>query len=131
MKFSTFLLVVIVGFLTSSMYAQKTIWLDKNLKKTDLKNAIYYKIGNKIEGEVSFFYKSRTIFRRVDFSDGKENGKFSEFYKTGELKETGKYKNGLREGNWKTYYKTGKIKKKGKYSNGNKVGIWKVFYKND
>lgn len=131
MKTSTLFLLLVVGFLSSSIYAQKTIWLDKNLKKTDYNNAVYYKLTDKIEGEVTYFYKNRTIFRKVFFVDGKEDGKFSEYYKTGELKETGKYKKGLREGNWKMYYKSGKIKKKGKYNNGEKVGIWKVFYKND
>lgn len=131
MKKLTLIILVILGFLSISFTPQETVWLDQNLKETSQNKAIYYKIGKKLEGEVSYFYKKRTIFRKVFFVDGKLEGVFSEYYNTGELMEAGKYKNGVREGNWKTYYKNGKIKEKGKYKNGDKVGVWKIFYKND
>mgnify|MGYP000745968927 CR=1 FL=1 len=130
MKKTTIILLLLVGFLSISSTAQETIWLDKDLKKTNQFRASYYKIGNVDEGEVSLFYKSRTIFRKVFYSEGSLNGKFLEYFNTGELKEIGKYENGLREGVWKTFYKSGKIKERGKYKNGDKVGIWKTFYKN-
>lgn len=131
MKKSSLTLLMILGFLSISFTTQETIWLDKNLKETSQDKATYYKIGKTLEGNVSYFYKSRTVYRKVFYVDGKLEGIFSEFYETGELREVGKYKNGLREGNWKEFYKTGKILKKGRYNKGEKVGIWKVFYKND
>ena len=131
MKKSSLILLMILGFLSVSFTSQETIWLDKNLNKTSQEKAVYYKLGSKLDGAVSYFYKSRTVYRKVFFVNGKLNGVFNEYYKTGELKEVGKYKNGLREGNWREFYKTGKIKKRGRYSKGEKVGIWKVFYKND
>ena len=131
MKKSIFILVMILGFLTVSFTSQETIWLDENLKTSTQDKAIYYKVGHKLEGEVSFFYKGRTIYRKVFFVDGKMEGNFAEYYNTGELRTSGKYKNGQKIGNWKTYYKNGKIKEKGRYNNGDKVGIWKIFYKND
>lgn len=130
MKKSTFILLLLVGFLTTSAIAQETIWLDQNLNKTSQSEARYYRIGNTKDGEVSFFYKNKTIYRKVFFSKGTLNGKFLEYYNSGELKVIGKYENGLKEGIWKTYYKSGKIKERGKYKNGDKVGIWKTFYKN-
>lgn len=129
MKKSILLLFVILGCLSIS--AQEIIWLDANLEKTSQEKASFYKVGEKSEGEISIYYKKRTVFRVIDLKKGKPNGKFSEFYETGELKETGFYVNGLRDGIWKEFYKGGKIKSKGKYTKGEKVGIWKVFYKND
>ncbi len=131
MKNFVLIITMIIGFLSTSITAQKTIWLDQNLKETTLKEAIYYKLGNQLEGKVSYYFKNKSVYRKVFFVDTKLEGKYSEFYNSGELKETGKYKNGLRTGNWKEYYKTGKIKKRGRYNAGDKVGIWKIFYKND
>jgi antitoxin component YwqK of YwqJK toxin-antitoxin module len=131
MKNFVFIITMIIGFLSTSITAQETVWLDKDLKETTFTKAVYYKIGKKLEGEVIYYFKKKSIYRKVFFVDAKLEGNFSEFYNSGELKETGKYKNGLRTGNWKEYYKTGKVKKRGRYNTGDKVGIWKVFYKND
>lgn len=123
--------IMIFCFLSFSFTAQETVWLTKDLQETSQNKAVYYKIGAKLEGEVSYFYKGRTIFRKVFFVKGKMDGNFYEYYNSGELKIAGKYKKGQATGNWKEYYKNGKIKKKGRYNNGDKVGIWKIFYKND
>ncbi|WP_397445798.1 toxin-antitoxin system YwqK family antitoxin [Polaribacter sp. R77954] len=131
MKKSSLLLLMMLGFLSFSFTLQEPIWLDQNLNETTQEKAVYYKVVKKLEGEVSYFYKSKSLFRKVFYVDRKLEGIFSEYYNTGELREVGKYKNGLREGNWKEYYKTGKIFKRGRYHKGDKVGIWKVFYKND
>ena len=117
-------------FVSLSFKAQETIWLDENLSRTSQNKAVYYRVGDKLEGTVSFFYKNRTLYRKVFYENGKINGKFLEYYSTGELKEIGMYENGLREGNWREFYKNGKILRKGKYVKGEKVGIWKTFYKN-
>jgi antitoxin component YwqK of YwqJK toxin-antitoxin module len=130
MKASPLFIFIIISFLSFSIHAQETIWLDDNLKETTQNKADYYKIGNKLDGEVSYFYKNKNIYRKVFFVDGRAEGNFSEFYNSGELKETGKQENGLRDGIWKTYYKSGKIQSRGKYKDGEKVGIWKTFYKN-
>lgn len=126
----TLRLLFLLTFTTLTLSLQKIIWLDKDLKSTSASKAMYYKVGEKKDGQVTFFYKNRTVYRKVYMSKGVYNGQFQEFYKSGELKEIGMYEDGLREGNWKEFYKSGKIKKKGKYQNGEKVGIWKVFYKN-
>ena len=118
-------------FLTSSLQSQEVVSLDANLEKTSQDKADFYRIDEKLEGEIIYYYKKRTKFRKVFYNKRKLNGLFYEYYETGELKETGVYENGLREGIWKEFYKGGKIKSKGKYTNGEKVGIWKVFYKND
>lgn len=131
MKKSAIVVLVILSFLLASFTSQQTIWLDQNLNETSQENAVYYRVGNKLEGEILFYFKNKNIFRRVFFVDKKKDGKFYEYYSSGELREEGKYKKGERVGNWKEYYKNGKIKKKGRYDKGYKVGIWKVFYKND
>ncbi|PQJ75985.1 hypothetical protein BTO13_12455 [Polaribacter gangjinensis] len=127
LTFSFFCLI----FLTSPLQSQEIIWLDENLEKTSQEKADFYRIDEKLEGEIIYYYKKRTKFRKVFYSKGKLNGMFYEYYETGELKETGYYVNGLKEGVWKEFYKGGKIKSKGKYANDEKVGIWKMFYKNE
>ena len=125
----TLLVVVAVFFMAST--TQEIIWLDENLNETTQAKAKYYKVGAKLDGDITYYYKNRNVFRKVKFEKGKPVGNFYEYYDTGELREFGQFVNGLREGNWKVFYKTGKIKQKGKYSKGEKVGIWKTYYKND
>ncbi len=129
-KQNFFFLLVFFLFISTASKSQDIIWLDKNLNRTSQSKALYYKVGEKSEGYVSYFYKNRTLYRKVFYKNGKVDGRFFEYYGTGELKEIGTYIDGLREGNWKEFYKNGKIRKKGKYINGEKVGVWKTFYKN-
>ena len=131
MKKSVFLLLIMIGFLTLSSTKQEVVWLDKDLGKTIQSQAIYYKVGSSLEGEVTYYFKSKTMYRKVFYVNKRQGGKFNEYYESGELKEVGKYENGSREGNWKVYYRNGKIRQKGRYANGEKVGVWKIFYKND
>lgn len=119
------------AFLFLNFTNQNIIWLDANLKETTQAKATYYKVGYKLEGEVTYYYKNRNVYRKATYADGKITGRFYEYYETGELREAGAYVEGLREGNWKVFYKSGKIKEKGKYSRGEKVGIWKTYFKND
>ncbi|WP_146105309.1 toxin-antitoxin system YwqK family antitoxin [Polaribacter butkevichii] len=121
---------MLVFLFTISVAAQKTTWLDANLKETNQAKSVYYKVISSNNKEVTFFYKSSSIFRNIGYSKGVFDGAFSEFYESGELKTSGRYENGLKEGVWKTYYKNGKNKEKGKYVKGEKVGVWKTFYKN-
>ena len=124
-------IVLFVAFMLMAATTQEIIWLDENLNETTQSKAKYYKVGAKLEGGVTFYYKNRNVFRKVTYEQGKPVGNFFEYYETGQLREFGQFENGLREGNWKVFYKTGKIKQKGKYSKGEKVGIWKTYYKND
>jgi antitoxin component YwqK of YwqJK toxin-antitoxin module len=130
MKASTLFFLVSISFLCSSMFGQETIWLDENLKEAAQFKADYYKIGEKTNGEVSYYYKNKNIFRKFVLVNGKIEGNYFEYYNSGELRESGVYESGLREGVWKTYSKDGKIQSRGKYSKGEKAGIWKIFYKN-
>ena len=121
---------IIIFLFSLSVSAQKTTWLDADLKETNQANSVYYKVFSDNKKAATYFYKSGKIFRKYKYRNRKPIGVFSEFYETGELKTSGKYEDGLEEGIWKTYYKNGKIKEKGKYKRGEKVGIWKSFYKN-
>ena len=121
---------IIIFLFTVSISAQKTTWLDVDLKVTNQANSVYYKVISTNNKEVDYFYKSGSIFRKTNIFNGKLEGVFSEFYESGELRTSGIFENGLEEGVWKTYYKNGKNKEKGKYIKGEKVGVWKTFYKN-
>jgi antitoxin component YwqK of YwqJK toxin-antitoxin module len=130
MQKSVFFL-LFLAFVTMSFVKQETVWLDKDLKKTQQDKASYYRTGSALKGEVIFYFKSRNIYRKVFYANQKPAGNFLEYYESGELKEAGTYAQGVREGNWKVYYKNGKIRQKGRYSKGEKVGVWKTFYKNN
>lgn len=127
--FKTVILVSVFFLMASN--TQEIIWLDENLKETTQAKAKYYKVGVKLEGDITYYYKNRNVFRKMKYAKGEPVGNFYEYYETGELREFGQFENGVREGSWKVFYKTGKIKQKGKYSKGEKVGIWKTYYKND
>ena len=121
---------VLIFIVSLSVSAQKTTWLDVDLKETSQAKSVYYTVISNSNSEVRFFYKSGKIFRKIGSFNGKFQGVFSEFYESGELRTSGLYENGLEEGVWKSYYKNGKNKEKGKYIKGEKVGVWKKFYKN-
>ena len=119
-----------IALFSLSVYSQKKIWLDVDLKETDKINSVYYKVISEDKKKENYFYKSGNIFRKLNYSKRRPIDNFLEFYETGELKISGKFENDLKEGIWKIYYKNGKIKEKGKYKNDDKVGIWKSYYKN-
>ena len=130
MKTFTSCIFLLIALFSSSVYSQKKIWLDVDLKETDKINSVYYKVISEDKKKENYFYKSGNIFRKLNYSKRRPIDNFVEFYETGELKISGKFENDLKEGIWKIYYKNGKIKEKGKYKNDDKVGIWKSYYKN-
>lgn len=130
MKIFTNCIFLLIALFSLSVYSQKKIWLDVDLKETDKINSVYYKVISEDKKKENYFYKSGNIFRKLNYSKRRPIDNFLEFYETGELKISGKFENDLKEGVWKIYYKNGKIKEKGKYKNDDKVGIWKSYYKN-
>lgn len=78
-------LFITIGIYTNSLNAQEIIWLNSNLEETTQDKADYYRIDAKLEGEITFYYKKRTLFRKIFYSKGKPNGLFYEYYETGEL----------------------------------------------
>ena len=130
MKIFTNCIFLLIALFSLSVYSQKKIWLDVDLKETDKINSVYYKVISEDKKKENYFYKSGNIFRKLNYSKSRPIDNFLEFYETGELKISGKFENDLKEGIWKIYYKNGKIKEKGKYKNDDKVGIWKSYYKN-
>jgi antitoxin component YwqK of YwqJK toxin-antitoxin module len=130
MKIFTNCIFLLIALFSLSVYSQKKIWLDVDLKETDKINSVYYKVISEDKKKENYFYKSGNIFRKLNYSKRRPIDNFVEFYETGELKISGKFENDLKEGIWKIYYKNGKIKEKGKYKNDDKVGIWKSYYKN-
>jgi antitoxin component YwqK of YwqJK toxin-antitoxin module len=130
MKTFTSCIFLLIALFSLSVYSQKKIWLDVDLKETDKINSVYYKVISEDKKKENYFYKSGNIFRKLNYSKRRPIDNFLEFYETGELKISGKFENDLKEGIWKIYYKNGKIKEKGKYKNDDKVGIWKSYYKN-
>ena len=137
-KLSCIVSLLLTLFISSSLFAQKTIWFNADGKISSKENGVYYRPKpKKIKNGywITHYYKSGKI-RMEAFSETstplkeKYQGIRKIYFETGELKEHEYYYNGKPEDVWKTFYKNGKIKTKGKYSNGEKVGVWKTFYKN-
>ncbi|WCC46809.1 hypothetical protein [Tenacibaculum finnmarkense] len=76
MKKSTIIILLFLSLLSTTVSAQKTIWLDKNKQETVKENHEYYSIQ--------------------EFK-----GTLKTFYKTGQLLEQGKYNNNQKQGVWK------------------------------
>jgi len=138
MNHLTVSITVIMVFLSTTIFAQKTIWFTDNGSITTKEDGIYYRPApKKVKNGywITEYYKKGAV-RTEAYSETnipfkeKYRGIRKIYFETGELQQEEFYENGKPEGIWKTYYKNGKIKTKGKYRNGEKVGVWKTFYKN-
>lgn len=138
MKTSTLLIVMIIGFLSTTINAQDTIWFDQNWQETSKDNYEYYRPApEKIkEGYwIVDYYKSGQIQMEGYSSNKNHNeeifdGLVMYYHPNGKLFHKANYTNGKLEGVRKVFYVTGELKEQGKYINGKREGLWKAFYKN-
>lgn len=137
MKISTFF-IFFIAFLTTSITAQETIWLDVNRNSTIQENATYYRPApKKVEnGFWLVIYFVNGTKQMEGFSTTKDFGKeqfdglVTYYFENGIVFKEMHYKEGKVKGVQKTYYKTGEVKEIGRFSDGQKNGVWKTFYKN-
>ena len=138
MKTSTLIIVMVVGFLTSSLSAQETIWFDSNWNLTTKENAKYYRIApKKVEKGyliIDYYISGKKQMQGLSFTNepNKEMyiGVVNYYYENEKLFQKVNYVQGKPEGNFIEYYNTGETQRIGKYANGFREGSWKTYYKN-
>ena len=138
MRTSISLIVMLIGFLSTTVTAQNTTWLDENWQETSKENYQYYRPAPK-EIKKGFwivdYYKNGQV-QMEGYSTSKElnkemfDGLVMYYHANGKLFHKANYINGKLDGDRKVFYETGELKEQGKYTNGQRDGIWKTFYKN-
>lgn len=137
MKTSTLLIAMFVGFLTTSLTAQETVWFDSNWNITTKDKGEYYRPTPKKQKKgfwIVDYYKDGTK-QMEGFSTVGEplkesfEGEVLYYHPNGKLFHKANYKAGKLEGKRDVYYKTGELKERGRYSKGKRNGVWKTFYK--
>ncbi|CAM1363648.1 toxin-antitoxin system YwqK family antitoxin [Tenacibaculum xiamenense] len=139
MKISTIVFyIMFVGFSTSSIIAQETIWFDANWQPTNKSEGEYYRPNpKKIKNGfwIVDYYKNGQVqmegFSSVNTPGGEEfDGLVIYYYQNGNASHKANYKNGKLHGLRKVYYESGELKEQGRYDQGKRSGMWKIFYKN-
>ena len=62
---------IIIFLFTVSLSAQKTTWLDVDLKETNQANSLYYKVVSSDDKSADYFYKSGNVFRKYNYKNRK------------------------------------------------------------
>lgn len=138
MRNSTILLFFVSLFITTSIFAQDTVWFDKNWQETTKENHEFYRPTPKRMNNgfwIVDYYKNGQIqmegFSTVNIPNEEEfDGLVLYYHPNGKPFHKANYKDGKLHGIRKVYYESGELKEEGKYEYGKREGIWKTFYKN-
>ena len=136
MKTSTLIIVLVVGFLTTSVSAQETIWMDANWHKTDKEKATYYRPAPKKQKNgfwiVDYFLNGTKQMEGFSFSAVLDNEKFDGlvkyYHSNGKIYQEIHFNDGLIQGERKIYYTSGQLKEQKFYENGKIEGKFKAFH---
>ena len=136
MKTSKLIIVLVVGFLTTSLNAQETIWFDANWNTTAKENASYYRpTPKKVKNGfwlIDYYKNGTKQMEGFSFVSGpkedKLDGLVAYFFENGKIFQKVNYKSGVLEGNRKIYFESGKLKTEAEYKDGKIVGSFSEFY---
>lgn len=138
MKTSTFLTAMFICFLSTTITAQSTIWLDENWQETTKENHEYYRPNPKKIKKgfwIIDYYKGGQI-QMEGYSTNKIpnqeifDGLVTYYHANGKTFHEANYINGKLNGVRKVFHESGELKEQGKFTNGKREGVWKTFYKN-
>ncbi len=137
MRTSALLIALVVGFLTSSVSAQETVWFDANWNLTEKDKAIYYRPTPKKQNNgfwiVDYYMngiKQMEGYSSVlDVNNEKFDGVIKYYFSTGILYQEVRYSKGEIEGVRKIYFKSGKIKEVRSYEKDKMEGRYLEYYK--
>lgn len=138
MKNFTLLVLLFIGFLTTTVTAQETIWLDANWQKTTKDKATFYRPAPQPKDNgfwIVDYYKDGTKqmegFSTTNSYDNEQfEGLVQYYFSSGKLSHALNFSKGKLEGNRKEYYESGELKELAKYKEGKRNGIFKSYYKN-
>ncbi|CAM1351601.1 toxin-antitoxin system YwqK family antitoxin [Tenacibaculum insulae] len=138
MKNSTLLIVFFIGFISTTVNAQDTVWFDKNWHETSKENHEYYRPEpKKIKNGfwIVDYFKSGQI-QMEGYSTNKIpdqeffEGLVTYYHANGKPYHKANYTKGKLNGVLRIFHETGELKEQGKYTDGKRQGVWKTFYKN-
>lgn len=138
MKTATLLIVFVVGFLTSSLTAQETIWFDSNWSLTSEEKAAYYRPAPKKMDKgywiVDYYVSGKKQMEGLSTVNEPNKevfvGAVNYFHENGVKFQLVYYINGKPVGKFSEFYDTGELERTGKYADGKREGTWKAFSKN-
>jgi antitoxin component YwqK of YwqJK toxin-antitoxin module len=138
MKNSTLLIVMFIGFLSTTVSGQDTVWFDENWQETTKENHEYYRpVPKEIkDGFWLVDYHKNGQIQMEGYSTNKNpneevfEGLVIYYHPNGKIYHKANYASGKLDGVRKVFHETGELKEQGKYTNGERNGIWKTFYKN-
>ena len=136
MKTSTLIILFVVGFLTTSVSAQETMWFDANWNQTEKEKATYYRPSPKTKNNgfwiVDYYINVTKQMEGFSLNDNPNNEKFDGlvkyYYENGVLYQEIHYKEGTIHGKRKVYDKDGKIKTTSEYKKGKIEGDFSEYY---
>ena len=138
MKTSTLLIVFVVGFLTSSLTAQETIYFDSNWNLSTKEKAAYYRPAPKemdkgywiVDYYISGNKQMEGLSKTNEPNKEMYIGVVNYFHENGKNFQTVYYVEGKPVGKFSEFYDTGELKRTGKYEDGKREGVWKTYNKN-
>ena len=71
--------------------------------------------------DITEYYDTGELWRKVDLQAGQRNGMFYEYYKTGEIKTVGYFRQDKRDGPFTTYWPDGVLKNQTIYDMNKKI----------
>ena len=136
MKRSTLLIALIVGFLTSSVSAQETIWFDANWNLTEKEKATYYRPAPKKQNKgywiVDYHMNGKIQMEGFSYVLEANNEKFEGlikyYFSTGIIYQEVNYLDGEIDGIRKIYFESGKLKEVRSYEDNKMEGRYLEYY---
>lgn len=136
MKTSTLLIALVVGFLTSTVSAQETIWFDSNWNTTEKEKAIYYRPAPKKQGKgfwiVDYYMSGIKQMEGFSFvleaNKEKFEGLIKYYFSNGVLYQEVNYYEGKIDGIRKVYFESGKLKSVRDYEDDKIDGKYLEYY---
>tara|TARA_R110002124_G_scaffold63258_6_gene172602 strand:- start:957 stop:1529 length:573 start_codon:yes stop_codon:yes gene_type:complete len=136
MKTSALLCMLVVGFLTTSVSAQETMWFDANWNSTIKEKATYYRPKPKVQNNgfwiIDYFVNGNKQMEGFSLNDNPNNEKFhglvKYYFEDGVLFQEINFNKGKIDGVRKVYFESGKLKTLTEYQNDKKEGKFYEYY---
>ena len=137
MKNVTYIVLIFIVSLSSSVIAQDTTWFDANWQITTKEKGEFYRPAPKKMNTgywiIDFYKSGQKQMEGFSTSDiplqEAFDGRVMYFHENGKPYHIANYKNGKLNGSRKVFYDTGELKEEGRYRDGKREGIWKTFLK--
>lgn len=86
--------------------------------------------GSRFTGTKKVFFKDGTVYREINYKNGKLEGLYRQYYQKGGLRRECEYHEDKRKGPAREYYANGRPSMEGQYANDKLDGVIRHFYAN-